>query len=415
MPKPLEGIRVADFTWVWAGPTCTMQLAHLGAEVIRMESTRRVCALRMLPPWPGGTPNPNRSGYFNQYNQGKRSILLDISKPEGVEIAKKIVAMSDVAAENFAGGIANRLGVGYEDLRKVKPDIVMISMSGYGQTGPDAGFVSYGPAQVPLSGLSQLTGYPGWHPMHVGMSYGDPNAGLHAAFAVISALIYRERTGEGQYIDMSQWESTMSALGDGIMHYTMNGEQPPRAGNRIDGMAPHGVFRCAPEPPPMEGFPPEDRWLSIAVATDDEWRALAGAMGHPEPAEDRRFRTLADRKANEDALEAEIEAWTLSQKASDAESALQAAGVAAFRPMMNKELAEDPHLAARSFFVEKEHAHPEVGARKHAGIPWRMSDTPCEVWRAAPVMGQDNDYVFGELLGYSSDQIADLVAREVIR
>jgi crotonobetainyl-CoA:carnitine CoA-transferase CaiB-like acyl-CoA transferase len=163
----------------------------------------------------------------------------------------------------------------------------------------------------------------------------------------------------------------------------------------------------------MDGFPPEDRWISIACATDDEWHALAGALGSPEMADDARFRTLDDRKANEDALEAEIEAWTLTQKASDAEKALQAAGVAAFRPLMNKELSEDPHLAARNFFVEKE--HPVVGARQHAGIPWRMSDTPCEVWRAAPVMGQDNDYVFGELLGYSSEQIADLVAREVIR
>jgi benzylsuccinate CoA-transferase BbsF subunit len=211
---------------------------------------------------------------------------------------------------------------------------------------------------------------------------------------------------------MSQWESTMSALGDGIMNYTMNGEQPPRAGNRVQQMAPHGVFRCAPEPPPMEGFPPDDRWISIAVATDDEWRALAGAMGRPELVEDSRFRTLDDRKANEDALEAEVEAWTITQKASDAEHTLQTAGVAAFRPMMNKELAEDPHLKVRSFWVEKE--HQAVGVKQHAGIPWKLSETPAEVWRAAPVMGQDNDYVFGELLGMSSDQIADLVAQEVI-
>jgi crotonobetainyl-CoA:carnitine CoA-transferase CaiB-like acyl-CoA transferase len=163
----------------------------------------------------------------------------------------------------------------------------------------------------------------------------------------------------------------------------------------------------------MEGFPPEDRWISIACATDEEWRALCAAMDRPEMAEDARFRTLGDRKANEDALETEVEAWTITQKASDAEKALQAAGVAAFRPLMNKELAEDPHLAARNFWVEKE--HPQVGVRQHAGIPWKLSDTPVEVWRAAPVMGQDNDYVFGELLGMSSDQIADLVTREVIR
>ncbi len=402
MPGPLDGIRVADFTWVWAGPTCTMQLAHMGAEVIRLESMRRVCTLRMLPPWPGGQPGVNRSGYFNQYNQGKRAITLDISKPEGAEIAKKIVATSDVAAENFASGIIDRLGLGYEDLRKLKPDLVMISMSGYGRGGPESDYVSYGPAQVPLSGMSQLTGYAGWQPMHVGMSYGDPNAGLHAAFAVLSALFYRERTGEGQYIDMSQQESTMGVLGEGFMEFAMNGAQPPRNGNRVANMAPHGVFRC-------EG---EDRWLSIACASDHEWRSLSQVMGRAEISDDPRFRTLADRKANEDGLEAIIEEWTANQEPFEAEKRLQAAGVAAAVPMMNRELAEDPHLNERGFFVEKE--HPEVGVRKHAGIPWRLSETPCEVRRAAPVMGQDNDYVFGELLGMSQAQIADLTERQVI-
>jgi len=380
-----------------------MQLAHMGAEVIRMESTRRICTLRMLPPWPGGQPNPNRSGYFNQYNQGKRSVTLDISKPEGIEIARKIVVMSDVAAENFAGGIANRLGVGYEALRKLKPDLVMISMGGYGQTGPDSGFVSYGPAQVPLSGMSQLTGYAGWQPMHVGMSYGDPNAGLHAAFAVLAALLYRERTGKGQYIDMSQWEATMTLLGAGFMEQAMNGAPPPRSGNRVPNMAPHGVFRCAGE----------DRWISIACGSDAEWRALCEVMGTPALADDARYRTLDDRKANEDALDAAVEAWSGGQDAIEATHRLQKAGIAAFAPLMNRELDADPHLAERGFFVEKEHL--EVGVRKHAGIPWRMSETPNEVWRAAPVMGQDNDYVFGELLGFSAQQIEELKTREVIR
>lgn len=403
MAGPLEDIRVADFTWVWAGPTCTMQLAHMGAEVIRMESMRRVCVLRMLPPWLDGQIGINRSGYFNQYNQGKRGITLDISSPDGREIAKKIVAISDVAAENFAGGISDRLGLGYKDLSKVKSDLVMISMSGYGQTGPESSYVSYGPAQVPLSGMSQLTGYRELdQPMHVGMSYGDPNAGLHAAFAVIAALFHREKTGEGQYIDMSQWESTMAVVGDGFMEYAMNGRQPPRDGNRVDEMAPHGVFLC-------EG---EDRWVSIACGSDEEWRSLCEAMERPGLADDPRFATLADRKANEDVLEALIMEWTIPRDPFEITKTLQAVGVAAFPPLVNRELAEDPHLNARDFFVEKE--HPEVGVRKHLGIPWKLSDTPCEVKRAAPVMGQDNDYVFGELLGMSGQQIKDLVERQVI-
>ena len=402
MAGPLSGIRVADFTWVWAGPFCTMQLAHMGAEVIRMESMRRVCLLRMLPPWLEGKPGVNRSGYFNQYNQGKRSIALDITKPEAKEIAMKLVAISDVAAENFAGGVIDRLGLGYDALKQVKPDIIMISMSGYGQTGPESGYVSYGPAQVPLAGMSSLTGYIGSRPMHVGMSYGDPNAGLHAAFAVLSALLYRERTGKGQYIDMSQWESTMAVLAEGIMDYTMNGAQPPRSGNRDPWMAPHGIFRCTGE----------DQWVSVACGSDDEWQALCEAIGKRELADDPRFRTLADRKANEDALEAIVEEWTAALEPSAVTDTLQRAGVAAFPPMANHMLDADPHLAARDFWVEKE--HPEVGTLKHAGIPWRMSETPCEVTRAAPTLGQDNEYVFGELLGMSGKQIAELTERQVI-
>jgi len=403
MAGPLDGIRVADFTWVWAGPTSTLQLAHMGAEVIRMESMRRPCVLRMLPPWLDGQIGLNRSGYFNQYNQGKRGITLNISSPEGRDIAKKLVAISDVAAENFAGGISDRLGLGYKDLSKVKSDLVMISMSGYGQTGPESGYVSYGPAQVPLSGMSQLTGYRELdQPMHVGMSYGDPNAGLHAAFAVIAALFHREKTGEGQYIDMSQWESTMAVMGDGFMEYAMNGSPPPRNGNRVDEMSPHGVFLC-------EG---DDRWVSIACGSEEEWGALCNAMERPELTTDPRFATLADRKANEDALEALIMEWTIPRDPFEITKTLQAVGVAAFPPLVNRELADDPQLNARDFFVEKEHL--EVGVRKHPGIPWKMSDTPCEVQRAAPVMGQDNDYVFGELLGMSSKQIADLVERQVI-
>lgn len=402
MAGPLSGIRVADFTWVWAGPFCTLQLAHMGAEVIRMESMRRVCVTRMLPPWLEGKPGVNRSGYFNQYNQGKRSITLDLTKPEAKEIAKKLVVISDVAAENFAGGVIDRLGLGYDALKQVKPDIIMISMSGYGQTGPESGYVSYGPAQVPLSGMSSLTGYIGSQPMHVGLSYGDPNAGLHAAFAVLSALLYRQHSGKGQYIDMSQWESTMAVLGEGIMDYTMNGTQPPRSGNRDPWMAPHGIFPCTGE----------DQWVSIACGSDQEWRALCAAMGKPELADEPRFQTLADRKANEDALEAIVEEWTAALEPSAVTETLQGAGVAAFPPMANHMLDADPHLAARGFWVEKE--HPEVGALKHAGIPWRMSETPCEVWRAAPALGQDNEYVFGELLGMSGKQIADLTERQVI-
>src|SRR5215470_2556156 len=251
---PLAGVRVADFTWVWAGPFCTLQLAHLGAEVIRVESGTRTCVTRLLPPFADGQPGRNRSGYFNQYNQGKRSLALDLKLPEAVEVAKDLIAQCDIVCENFAAGVMARMGLGYDALRAIKPDIIMIALSGYGATGPESEFVSYGPAQVPLSGMSSLTGYADWPPMHVGISYGDPTGGLHGAVAVLAALLHRANTGEGQYIDLSQQETSISVLGEGILEQSITGTQPARRGNRDPQMAPHGVFRCAGH----------QRWIAIA-------------------------------------------------------------------------------------------------------------------------------------------------------
>ncbi|MGZ3621042.1 MAG: CaiB/BaiF CoA transferase family protein, partial [Candidatus Binataceae bacterium] len=324
---PLEGVRIADFTWVWAGPYCTLQLAHLGADVIRIETRTRPCVTRLLPPWPEGKPGINRSGYFNQYNQGKRSVTLNYAKPGALEIAHRLVEASDVVTNNFAAGVMDKMGLGYAALRKIKPDLIMISLSGYGDTGPYHEYVAYGPAQVPLSGLSSLTGYKGWPPMHAGFSYADPNAGVHGAFALLAALYHRQKTGEGQYIDMSQWECAMGLLPEGIMDYTMNGREPERDGNRDPMIAPHGVF------PSKDRFENTgvmiDMWVSIVAADDAEFGRLAGAIGRPELARDPRFATAAARKQNEDELEAAIAAWTSQRSAAEAEQVLQAAGVAA--------------------------------------------------------------------------------------
>ncbi|MEW6301259.1 MAG: CoA transferase [Thermodesulfobacteriota bacterium] len=399
---PLEGIRIADFTWVWAGPFATLQLAHLGAEVIRVETTTRVCVTRRIPPFADGQAGPNRSGYYNQYNQGKASICLNLKNPEAREVAKKLVAVSDVVAENFAAGVMDKMGLGYEALKRVKPDIIMIAMSGYGASGPESSYVSYGPAQVPMSGLSSLTGFPGFPPMHVGFSYGDPNGGLHGAFAVLAALMHRARTGEGQFIDLSQWETSVVILGEGLMDQVMNGTQPPRMGNRDPHMAPHGLFRC-------QG---EDRWVSIAVANDHEWQRLCEGMGQPHLAADPRFATLAARKRHEDELEALVSAWAETLTAEEMTRRLQAVGVAAFPALTNKELAEDPHLETRGYFVEL--PHPEVGVRRHAGVPWVFSDTPCQVRRPAPLLGQDTDDVMQRVLGYSAEEVEGLKARGVL-
>lgn len=399
---PLAGVRVADFTWVWAGPFCTLQLAHLGAEVIRVESAARTCVTRLLPPFAEGKPGVNRSGYFNQYNQGKLSLALDLKRPEAIAVAKDLVAECDIVCENFAAGVMTRMGLGYDVLRAIKPDLIMIALSGYGATGPESEYVSYGPAQVPLSGMSSLTGYAGWPPMHVGISYGDPTGGLHGAVAVLAALLHRANTGEGQYIDLSQQETSVAVLGEGVLAQSIGGRQPPRDGNRVAHMAPHGVFRAAGE----------QRWVAIAVRDDAEWHRLATAMDRPELGADPRFATLAARKANEDALEALVSEWVAPRAAEATADLLQRERIPAAVSMSSRDLATDPHLAESGFFVHQ--PHREVGTKLHLGIPWRMSDTPCSVRRAAPCLGEHTDDVLSRVLGYDGERIARLRAAGVL-
>ncbi len=405
MPRraPLAGIRVADFTWVWAGPHCTLQLAHLGAEVIRVETATRLCVTRMLPPFARFQPGPNRSGYFNQYNQGKKSITLDLKRPEALEVARRLCAASDIVAENFAAGVMDRMGLGYTVLRELRPDLIMIALSGYGATGPDAHKVSYGPAQVPLSGFSSVTGYRGHPPMHIGISYGDPTGGLHGAVAVLAALLHRARTGAGQYIDLSQWETTMAVLPEALLAQTLNGAPPERDGNRVPYMAPHGIFRAAGD---------DDRWVALAIEDDAQWARFARLLGDPELACDARFATLAARKAHEDILERMVAAWIGGRSPEEAVAALQAAGLPAFVAARNRDLAEDPHLQARGYFVTLE--HPEVGALLHCGVPWGMSASDSRVRAPAPCLGQHTEEVLRDVCGYRADEIARLQAAGVL-
>jgi benzylsuccinate CoA-transferase BbsF subunit len=399
---PLDGVRVADFCWAWAGPYGALQLAHLGAEVIRIESTTRMCPSRHIPPWAENERGVNRAGYFNQYNQGKRSVTLNLKNPAGIDIATRLVAKSDIVIENFAAGVMDKMGLGYEALRTIKPDIIMASLSGYGAVGPEKDYVSYGPPQVALSGMSSLTGYQGGPPMQAGFSYGDPNGGVHGTFAILCALLHRAKTGEGQYIDLSQREACAMLLPEGLMEFAMNGTQPPRMGNRDPYMAPHGVFRC-------QG---EDRWVSIAVRNEEEWKRCCAAMGRSELATDPRFSTLAARKEHEDALEHLVTQWTQEHSAEDVTQRLQQVGIPAYPALDGRDMLANPQVSARGFFVELE--HPEVGKRRHLGIPWKMSRAPSVVRRPAPCLGQDTDYVLGEIVGLSREEISSLREKEVL-
>jgi benzylsuccinate CoA-transferase BbsF subunit len=400
---PLSGVRVLDFTWAWAGPFCTMQLAHMGAEVIRVETAGRPCVTRSIPPFADDKPGPNRAGYFNQYNQGKKSITLNLRDPKGVEIARSLAKHSDVVAENFAAGVMERMGLGYEKLREYRPDLIMISMSGYGQTGPYRSYIGYGPPAAALAGFCSVTGYEGMGPSEIGVSFADPNAGIFGSVAIMAALVHRKQTGKGQFIDQSQFETAVALMPEGLMEFAMNHRAPERAGNHDRWLSPHNCYKAKGD---------SEKWVSIAVGNENEWQSLCRAMGRLELAGDPRFSSAASRKQNEPALDEIITAWTIDRDRWELTELLQKEGVAAFPSMSNKDLATDKHLLARGYLVQKE--HPEIGRRIHAGIPWKMSDADCEVRSAAPVRGSDTDAVLSELLSYDNKKIEQLRSEGIL-
>jgi crotonobetainyl-CoA:carnitine CoA-transferase CaiB-like acyl-CoA transferase len=401
---PLSGVRVLDFSWVWAGPFCTLQLAHLGAEVIRIETTKRPGINRIIPPYAEGKAGLNRAGSFNQWNQGKRSLQLDLSQPQAAEIARQLARHCDVAVENFAPGVIERFGLGYQALRAARPDLIMLSISGYGQTGPYARFVSYGLMIASHAGLHTISSYEGDGPREVGISYADPTTGIFGASLIAAALIHRDRTGQGQHIDLSMLESMEMVMPEALLEYAINGREPRPMGNHDRWMAPHNCYKTRGD---------AEHWVTIAVGAEEEWRALCEAMGKSSMAADPRFRDAAARKQHEAELDAIITAWTVERDRWEITEMLQRAGVAAIPTFTNKDVALDAHMRERGFLVEL--PHPEIGAYTHAGVPWTMSRTPCKVRRAAPRMGEDTDYVLGTILGYAPERIAELRDTGIIR
>jgi benzylsuccinate CoA-transferase BbsF subunit len=329
--------------------------------------------------------------------------LLDLRRPEAIGLALELVKRCDVVVDNFSAGVMTRLGLDYETLRKVKPDLIQISMSGYGQTGPFQAYLGYGPPASALSGLFGATGYAGGGPAEIGVSYPDPNAGLMGAYAIMVALRHRDVTGEGQYIDQSQWEAILVHMGEALLEWDINGREPVRAGNHDRLMSPHETYKSRGD---------ENAWVSIAVGNEEEWHALCHAIGQPALATDARFATADLRKRHEDQLDQIVTAWTETRDRWEVTETLQAAGVAAFPSMSNRDLAEDRHLNDREFFVNLE--HPAVGRRVHAGIPWRMSGTPCRVRSPAPMPGADTDEVFTSILGLSREEVDGLRADGII-
>ncbi|MEW9552035.1 CoA transferase [Nonomuraea sp. NPDC050783] len=393
----LTGVRVLDLTWVLAGPYCTKVLADHGAEVIKVESRNRPDPTRFAPfmhlsrrPYTGVEDDAffNGNGYFNEVNRNKRSVALDLRTPEGLELLRELIATSDVLVENFSSSVMTKMGLGYDALRRIKPDIVYVSMSGMGHTGPRSGWVSYADT---VSALSGLTGLMGWAPDDVvGVVYGhgDIVAGLHAALATVAALEHRDRTGRGQHVDLSQLEAIAAHMGTSVI-----ASQPPvPRGNTHPSFAPQGVYRCLGP----------DRWLAVSVRSEEEWTALRTVIGRPD---------LGDRRAGE--AGAAIAAWARTMPADAAAELLQAVGVPAGAVQNGQDLVEqDPQLRARGFYVRAE--HPVAGAFLHEGVPIRLSRTPGGIRRTAPLLGADTEAVLRDL-GLPPARIAALRAAGILR
>lgn len=396
MRRPLEGVRIIDFTWAWAGPYAVMLLALLGAEVIKIETRKRLdhSRLRSLASGPN-VGGPDEAPIFNELNLNKMSLTLDLSKPEAVEIVKKLVKISDVVVQNFRPGVLDRLGLGYNVLKEIKPDLVMLSSSAQGTTGPERHYIGFAPTFSSLGGLAYLTGFPEGPPIPL-MGSSDLRSATTSAFAILAALYERAQSGQGQHIDLASTETIGVLVGDAIMDYTMNQKIPTRKGNRHEFMAPHNYYPCRGE----------NRWVSIAVSCEEEWESLCKVMGSPPWAREKRFSDAAGRWENQDELDGLIKDWTVNYTNTEITERLQEAGVAASPVYGCEELYTDPHLQARGFSELIE--HPIMGKVKVVGPPWKLSDTPARITRHGPLLGEHNEYILKELLDFSQGEITKL-------
>ena len=401
-PAPLQGIRVADFGQVIAAPVTAQMLGWLGAEVILVETESRFTT-RVWPPFADGKPGINQSGGFNLVNNNKLSCSLDLSNPDALEVAKGIIGVSDVLVENYATGALERLGLGYEVAKKLRPDIIYMSLGAFGRTGPFKDLTGFHSVINLFSGLAAVTGYPGTHPRIMGGLIPDAFAGCYAALAILEALYHRSRTGEGQYIEVAMTEALTGMIPEAVMEYSLSGQEQPRVGNRDGRKSPHNVFRCLGE----------DKWVAVSVETDGQFRALAQACGNPAWASDPRFATAASRLENQDALEALVQQWTSGLEVAEVVSSLQAAGVPAAPVADSAEVLADPHLLERGFVVPLE--HPVAGKRPVLSLPWTADGTRVDDLRPAPNFGQHNQWVLKELLTMPGEEYDRLVATGAIR
>ncbi len=388
----LDGVKVADFTWVLAGPLITKYLAENGATVIRIESRTSHDLLRSLPPRRG-----NESGFFAFFTCNKYSMAVNLNHPRGPEMAKKVVAWADIVADNFTAGTMERWGLDYKNLVDIKPDIIMIEANIQGQTGPHSEHRGFGVMATSLTGLTNFAGWPDRTPVTTFGGYTDLILPRYAVAVLLAALDYRNRTGKGVHIDISQLETGSQFIAPLLLEHTANGTEALRMGNECPYAAPHNAYRCRGE----------DKWCAISVTTDKEWQSLIEVMGKPEWTEGKKFSTVLGRKGHEKELDHLIEQWTMNFTAEEVMTKLQRVGVPAGVVQSSADLIEDPHLRERQFFwVEN---YKGLGKFHHIGPAYRLSKTPSEFRFCPRDVGEDTEYVCKEILRMTEEEYEDLL------
>ena len=407
MAAPLEGIRIVEMGQLIAVPWATKMLADMGAQVIRLESHQRLEDYRIDPVYQSGAGGDfwNRGANFYEQNRNKLGITLDLGQKEGLSILRELVAISDVFVENFTPRVIKRFHLEYQDLRQINPDIIMVSSTGYGFTGPWSDFGATGPATEGASGLAYMTGYQDGPPVMPEIPYTDYTAAEHTVYAVMAALMHRLRTGQGQFIDISQTQTASSTVPEALLDFSVNGHIEPRMGNLHPSMAPHGCYPCRGD----------DRWITIAVADDQQWRGLCQIFGQPEWLDDNRFVDMMGRWRHREELDRLLGLATRDWEAHELMGRLQTAGVAAGAVLDSKELLFNEHLGERHFFeVVNHHPSTAMPPLPYVGRPWKLLGTPAVSPKAAPLMGQHNQQVLGELLCHTEEELSALEELGVI-
>jgi benzylsuccinate CoA-transferase BbsF subunit len=393
--RALEGVKAVGFTYAGTANIVLRNLGMNGATIVRVESSKRPCNLRVAQPYKDGIPGLNRSGYFALYNNDRYSLSLDLKHPGASPIVKRLVKWADLLVENFSPGTVERLGLDYEHVKKINPEIILLSISQQGQTGPHSFMPGYGGTLQGLGGISGMTGWPDRWPVLVDQSYPDFIAPRFATVALLAALDYKRRTGKGQFIDCSNYENCIHFMGPVVLDYTVNKRTWGLQGNDRDYAAPHGAFRCKGE----------DKWCVISISTDQEWRAFCELLGRSELAEDPRFLTIQARRQHREEIDKIIVAWTERRTAHEVMSLLQEAGIASGAVLNCEDLFKDPQIAHRNYFKVLDHL--EMGKHPYLSTNYVLSETPADIRSAAPLLGEHNEFVLKELLGISEEEYVD--------